>query len=185
MWFACRMTKAKIHTHSHTVIIFNIYCSPTAKVVTRTHLIITLYYVNCLSIILLENGWQTVHKVERTLGCSASCFNVLEKWWEGDVLVVGKFLKSISARVWKAISVPVCVNPTTMRADLVTSLELTQFCTTTYFSWIYFSKPGVTKLLQEPHHTCDRGGTVVKVLCYKSEARWFDPRWCQWNFSLT
>ena len=23
----------------------------------------------------------------------------------------------------------------------------------------------------------DRGGTVVKVLCYKSEGRWFDPRW--------
>ena len=22
--------------------------------------------------------------------------------------------------------------------------------------------------------------TVVKVLCYKSEGRWFDPRWCQW-----
>ena len=22
----------------------------------------------------------------------------------------------------------------------------------------------------------DRGGTVVKVLCYKSESRWFDPR---------
>ena len=31
----------------------------------------------------------------------------------------------------------------------------------------------------------DRGGAVVKVLCYKSEGRWFDPRWCQWNFSLT
>ena len=31
----------------------------------------------------------------------------------------------------------------------------------------------------------DRGGTVVKVLRYKSEARWFDPRWCHWNFSLT
>ena len=28
----------------------------------------------------------------------------------------------------------------------------------------------------------DRGGTVVKVLCYKSEGRWFDPSWCQWNF---
>jgi hypothetical protein len=25
----------------------------------------------------------------------------------------------------------------------------------------------------------DRGSTVVKVLCYKSEGRWFDPRWCQ------
>ena len=35
--------------------------------------------------------------------------------------------------------------------------------------------------------TCsgDRGSTVVKVLCYKSEGRWFDPRWCHWNFSLT
>ena len=28
----------------------------------------------------------------------------------------------------------------------------------------------------------DRGSTVVKVLCYKSEGRWFDPSWCQWNF---
>jgi hypothetical protein len=29
------------------------------------------------------------------------------------------------------------------------------------------------------------GGTVVKVLCYKSEGRWFDSRWCHWKFSLT
>ena len=33
-------------------------------------------------------------------------------------------------------------------------------------------------------HFGDRGGTVVKVLCYKSEGRWFDSRWCNWNFSL-
>ena len=31
----------------------------------------------------------------------------------------------------------------------------------------------------------DRGGTVVKVPCCKSEGRWFDRRWCHWNFSLT
>jgi len=31
----------------------------------------------------------------------------------------------------------------------------------------------------------DRGDTVVKVLCYKSEGRWFDSSWCHWNFSLT
>ena len=31
----------------------------------------------------------------------------------------------------------------------------------------------------------DRGSTVVKVLCYKSEGRWFDSSWCHWNFSLT
>jgi hypothetical protein len=30
----------------------------------------------------------------------------------------------------------------------------------------------------------DRGSMVVKVLFYKSEGRWFDPCWCQWNFSL-
>ena len=24
----------------------------------------------------------------------------------------------------------------------------------------------------------DCGGTVVKLLCYKSEGRWFDPGWC-------
>ena len=34
-------------------------------------------------------------------------------------------------------------------------------------------------------HLGDRNGTVVKVLCYKSEGRWFDSRWCHWNFSLT
>jgi len=28
----------------------------------------------------------------------------------------------------------------------------------------------------------DSGITVVKVLCYKSEGRWFDPRWCHWIF---
>jgi len=28
----------------------------------------------------------------------------------------------------------------------------------------------------------DHGSTVVKVLCYKSEGRFFDPSWCQWIF---
>jgi len=28
----------------------------------------------------------------------------------------------------------------------------------------------------------DHGSTVVKVLCYKLEGRWFDPSWCQWIF---
>ena len=31
----------------------------------------------------------------------------------------------------------------------------------------------------------DHSSTMVKVLCYKSEGRWFDPSWCHWNFSLT
>jgi len=31
----------------------------------------------------------------------------------------------------------------------------------------------------------NRGSSVVKALGYKSEGRWFDSRWCHWNFSLT
>jgi len=31
----------------------------------------------------------------------------------------------------------------------------------------------------------DRGDTVVKVLCYKSQGRWFDSSWCHWNLLLT
>ena len=31
----------------------------------------------------------------------------------------------------------------------------------------------------------DRDSTMVMMLCYKSKGRWFDPRWCHWNFSLT
>jgi len=31
-------------------------------------------------------------------------------------------------------------------------------------------------------HSGGHGNTVLKVLCYKSEGRWFDPSWCQWIF---
>ena len=47
---------------------------------------------------------------------------------------------------------------------------------------IKFSKEEMSLL---DHGLGDRGGTVVKVLRYKSEGRWFDSRWCHWNFSLT
>ena len=49
-------------------------------------------------------------------------------------------------------------------------------------------KLSVPKLsLQRPisistNHKGDCGTTVVKVLCYKSEGRWFDPSWCHWMF---
>jgi len=48
---------------------------------------------------------------------------------------------------------------------------------TQFFMYVYFYSLHVSD--------GDRGSTVVKVLCYKSEGRWFDPIWCQWNFSLT
>jgi len=30
-----------------------------------------------------------------------------------------------------------------------------------------------------------RGGVMVKALRYKPAGRWFDSRWCNWNFSVT
>jgi hypothetical protein len=30
-----------------------------------------------------------------------------------------------------------------------------------------------------------RVGVVVKALCYKPAGRGFDPRWCDWNSSVT
>ena len=35
------------------------------------------------------------------------------------------------------------------------------------------------------HHILHISRIRVKVLCYKSEDRWFDLRWCHLNFSLT
>ena len=40
----------------------------------------------------------------------------------------------------------------------------------------------ITLILDKLLEYGDRGSTVVKVLCYKSVGRWFDPSWCQWIF---
>jgi len=42
-----------------------------------------------------------------------------------------------------------------------------------------------TQIMYSTVNSGYRGSSVVKVLCYKSEGRWFDPSWCHWNFSLT
>jgi hypothetical protein len=47
-----------------------------------------------------------------------------------------------------------------------------------------FSQP-CYMLLKHYKKFGDRGSTVVKVLRYKSEGRWFDTRRCHSNFSLT
>jgi hypothetical protein len=53
--------------------------------------------------------------------------------------------------------------------------------TTTHYKTHEYTHPHITK----PTHTHQgQGGTMVKVLYYKSEGRWFDSRWCHWNFSI-
>ena len=60
-----------------------------------------------------------------------------------------------------------------------------------YFMMLHFVQLQSTVRTQTTYHVyisaCllhrfgDRGSTVVKVLCYKSEGRWFDPSCCQWG----
>ena len=66
-----------------------------------------------------------------------------------------------------------------------------------YFGHLWLQPPNIYRWPSDGNHLAlrklnctlwnvgDRGGTVVKVLCYKSEGRWFDASWCHWNFSLT
>ena len=51
-------------------------------------------------------------------------------------------------------------------------------CCTTEFNGL----TTICKLKFPPVPNWDRGSTAVKVLCYKSEGRWFDPSWCHWIF---
>ena len=67
-----------------------------------------------------------------------------------------------------------------IRTELTTEYTLNHYdfpsiqftCLTTYFPTLRSSYG-------------DRGSSVDKALCYKSEGRWLDPSWCHWNFSLT
>jgi len=54
-----------------------------------------------------------------------------------------------------------------------------------FLLFIYANLYSFSNIFSISNISGDRGGTVVKVLCYKSEGRWFDPRWRHWNFSLT
>ena len=50
------------------------------------------------------------------------------------------------------------------------------------FSGIFMKNCSVIKMPQYCFINGDRCGTVVKVLCYKSEGRWFESRWGHCNF---
>ena len=86
-------------------------------------------------------------------------------WWEGSVrnLILCKHIKLLILKF-------------SIQCIVYVSIHLFNYCHTTEASTIKnisISRCG------------DSGSTVVKALCYKSEGRWFDSRWCHWNFSLT
>ena len=55
-----------------------------------------------------------------------------------------------------------------------------------WIQFLTFIGPRIANIFAEYNQQeGDRGSTVVKVLCYRSVGRWFDPSMCHWNFSLT
>ena len=62
----------------------------------------------------------------------------------------------------------------------VLALNRTYFAAISLFRSRLLSR--VTKIVLCKILIGDRGSTVVKMLCYKSEGRWFDPSWCRCFF---
>jgi hypothetical protein len=67
--------------------------------------------------------------------------------------------------------------PTPSSAEIKERVELYMYATSEP-SWPVI---GWTSPLCSPYIV----GTILKVLCHKSEGRWFNPRWCHWICLLT
>jgi len=63
MRFACWLTQARIHTHTHTLVIFNIYCFSTARMITRTLLNVTIHIqrLSCYYVKIKTAGQEAPH----------------------------------------------------------------------------------------------------------------------------
>ena len=90
------------------------------------------------------------------------------------------FSCSLAQRAWNSIHSCTNNNMTNSENTLKFNGETSLF-TSSSFALFFLSFLSLSYLFS----LGDRGGTVVKVLCYKSEGRWFDSRWCHWKFSLT
>jgi len=83
---------------------------------------------------------------------------------------------------------PVCSEPpATFGLPPFTEHKFTKLKIRRFWCYQNLKKHFIVSLhFEEYNNVCgDRGGTVVKVLRYKSEGLWFDPNWFHWNFSLT
>jgi hypothetical protein len=98
--------------------------------------------------------------------------------------------ESVTARSYCAMSDTLCPIDTSFQRRLVKTTfgeslmgsYVTSERTVKASQWIFVMPIGLANCNPQ---LGDRGGPVIKVLCYKSEFCWFDSRWCHWNFSLT
>ena len=75
----------------------------------------------------------------------------------------------------------------TLRYPSFNYIEILHFITIiiALYNKYTFTVIPITQMYKVINITGHRGGTVAKVLRYKSGGRWFDPSWCHWSFSLT
>jgi hypothetical protein len=104
--------------------------------------------------------------------CFQSCVSIMSKIW----FLVNVWL---SFKCWFGVLKFYTYNLSNQNIWLKptsTPLPKTEF--STQYSHMGIAKDK-TQLRRDPG---DRGSTMLKVLRYKSEGRWFDPRWCHGIF---
>ena len=91
--------------------------------------------------------------------------------WKLEVCASSSFLQGkIKGVLLQAWSGPEVSRKTTSPDFLTTAQDGGNFVSLTYRSLL-----SPQQILPVLISVGDRGGTVVKVLCYKSEVRWFNP----------
>jgi hypothetical protein len=136
--------------------------------------------------------------LENSLTRSVWCKMFVEQFVEQFALIrsSNNLLPFIEPGVFVIVRKPQPVDPALSKFTYLHHTSLNNFTHTLPF--MFRSSEWYLRLMSsDEHKTClfiyfrpyilyvDRGGTVVKVLCYKSQGRWSDSRWCHWNFSLT
>ena len=113
------------------------------------------------------------------------------RYSEGFFLSTSKRMFKCASLLLSTISFPVYQIGISNLVSLFASPPLTPFHKHSAVAWVEpvmypVSHFGTVEFVSSTSIILgDRGSTVVEVLCYKSEGRWFNPSWCHWNFSLT
>jgi hypothetical protein len=137
-------------------------------------------------VLLLSRKWNFgFHKacdirITRATSLSQEGWEILQ-WSQTHVLPYITIQSYAIAALKRDFSIP-----RTSKDSLYPCAYLRMFYPLRSFLWIILMFEGSRRSVQEKTQDVrkrDRGSTVVKVLLYKSEGRWFDLRCCHWNFS--
>ena len=155
------------------------------------------HFLSCTASYPLHNG----HHIYFSLFCVFVCFLLFALLFLSALVSVFPTLcpKCLFSFLIKALSFysisssplklfSVCHFFSSLHASFFDSSYVCCYCSTLFIHLLNITVTvTVTVTVTSPNFTwlplySYRGSTVVKVLCYKSEGRWFDSSWCQWIF---